>query len=350
MDQVELFENNDKLLNSVKIVRLTDNEARVQNDHLCNFRNLVMKSEEMYPKIDRWLTTKVIPGLLSKERVAYVGYLDEEPAISAVVKKGAVSKFCHLKINPNLQSNRLGEVFFSLMALDVRDFAKDIYFTLPEGLWESKKEFFSSFGFNQAKTSQDQYRTFEEELRCDAPFQHVWKNVRIKLPKIISSFQTNGYSTTSDIILSVKAEIAEKIMSGKKRVEIRTRFNKNLIGAKVAIYASSPKKSIVGQVKIIDVIEGNPKIIWDKYENYLGVSKKIFDKYVGNRSKVYAILLDDVQPFLGEVPLTQLEYLTNKQISPPQSYSTVAGNEKWSEILTVASLLQSSFKYRSIVV
>ena len=62
----------------------------------------------MYPSIDKWFNNKVLPGLKTSERVGYIGYLNELPVISSVLKKGKQAKFCHLKIDKSLQDDNLG--------------------------------------------------------------------------------------------------------------------------------------------------------------------------------------------------------------------------------------------------
>ena len=127
-----------KIKNDFRIVRLSELDAEFKTDHIDNLENLVLANEEMYPKIDKWFKKKVIPGIKTSERVGYVGYVYEKPMISAVVKRGKNSKFCHLRINKDFQDNNLGEIFFSVMALEVRKIANEIHFTLPESLWGKK--------------------------------------------------------------------------------------------------------------------------------------------------------------------------------------------------------------------
>src|SRR6266498_1787465 len=124
-----------------QIVRLAEGDVRCKSDHLAKFENLILGNQPMYPEIERWYSSKVLPGIRKDERVAFIGYLNERPAVSAVVKKGSDAKFCHLRIHEALQDSNLGEVFFSLMALEIRDLAKGIHFTLPESLWKEKGPF-----------------------------------------------------------------------------------------------------------------------------------------------------------------------------------------------------------------
>lgn len=327
-----------------RVVRLTKNDAEDVTDHLNHFKGLVTSCEEMYPRIGDWLEERVIPGLRTPERVAFVGYLDEKPVVSAVVKRGKDAKFCHLKIKDELQDLRLGEVFMSLMTLEVRKIAGEIHFTLPESLWETKKEFFKSFGFHNAVLAHTQYRLFDNELRCSAAFSVVWKAVLEKLPKIGNAFSVGGYSLGEGLLLSIKPTYAIRIVDGLKTVEIRRKFSKRWEGHRVCLYASKPIGALVGEAKIKSVTLGKPMWIWEMFNSSIGTNKEEFDAYVGSAQEVYAIQLTDILPYKAQIPLSQLTHLLSEELRPPQSYCTLEKNKPWAGAVSVAALLHGSFR------
>ena len=331
---------------ALKIVRLSESDAKHQSDHIVNFSKLVLANETMYPGIDKWLKNKVIPGLKASERVAYIGYENENPIVTAVVKHGGDSKFCHLRINDDFQNEHLGELFFSLMALEVRNEARDIHFTLPESLWSKKHDFFKSFGFKEIAKAGTQYRIFDQELRCSAPFHEVWKAVIDKIPKLINNYTIGGYSLHNGLILSIKPEYAQNVLEGKKTVEIRRKFAKKWIGHKAALYASGDKKALVGEATIFDVVAASPSQIWKLYGHEIGCSKDDFDNYTSMGYQVYAIVLSDIQPYNSYIPITQISHLIHKDLTPPQSYFTLEKNKPWAEAVSIASLLQGRFNPR----
>jgi predicted transcriptional regulator len=351
MEQLNLFNTKTvNTLDSIKIVKLDHYDAKRQTDQMIEFNNLILSNEEMYPKIGNWLVDKVIPGLQVKERVAYIGYSNERPIISAVVKKGDLSKFCHLKIENNFQDHNLGEMFFALMSLEVKNYASSIYFTLPESLWEKENNFFKSFGFSSVIKNNVQYRTSDNELKCSAQFQDVWHTVRKRINKFKKVFNSGNFSIENGILLSVKPKYADFIMTGKKNVEIRTIFDENLTGSIVSIYSSSPQKAIVGQAKISNVVKDHPGKIWEKYSTHIHCSLEEFNKYTLLHEQVYAILLDEIKPFRNEVLVSQLSHLTKAKLTPPQSYCKLMNNGGWSKALSVASLLQNNFKSETIYI
>ena len=161
------------LTNPFRIVELKSADARKWTDDVRILKHLIVANEPMYPNIDSWFTEKVIPGLKSSERIAYVAYEGDNPIASAVLKLGKRAKFCHLRIHQDFQDLDLGQMFFTQMTLEARHHASEIHFTLPESLWIRKREFFESFGFASIAKALRQYRHGEEELSCSAPLLNV---------------------------------------------------------------------------------------------------------------------------------------------------------------------------------
>ena len=331
-----------------RIVRLRETDAFGKSDHLKTFTELVEANETMYPGIHNWLKSKVLPGLKSSQRVAYVGYEGEKPIVSAVVKLGGNAKFCHLRIYEDFQDLDLGQVFFSQMAFEIRRVAKKVHFTLPESLWVKRKEFFNSFGFRAAKKADRQYRKGDTEMICSAPFPAVWSAVLEKLPKLMSKFSVGGYSMNNRLLLSVKPKYAEKVFRGEKIVEIRRVFSEKWIGHRVSLYASRPLSALVGEATVENVFAGRPQQIWLKYGPAIGCLKQEFDGYVGSAEKVFAIELRNVLPYVEAIPLNQVTYLLGKELRPPQSHLTLGNNKTWARAISIAALLHGSFRIRDV--
>lgn len=327
-----------------KIVRLREKDARGLSDHLRDFSNLILQNEPMYPRIGKWLSDKVIPGIKSSQRAAYVGYVDGLPGVSAVVKSGESSKFCHLKIREDLQDKHLGEAFFCLMGLYAKASAKEIHFTLPESVWEGEKEFFRSFGFDKAQRAGQQYRLFEDELRCSASFGKVWRAIVEKLPKVSRAFSLNGRSFDTRMLLSIKPEHAIKVLLGKKKVEIRRKFSNKWSGQRVSIYASRPQSSVVGDALIRQVVFDNPECIWDRFGRWIGCTKRQFDSYAGSVTELYAIVLEDVVPYERSISLAEASQAVDTSLRPPQSYCALENSKGWAEAVSMGAILQRGFR------
>jgi len=326
-----------------KIVRLREQDACGLSDHLRDFSHLILQNEPMYPGIGKWLRDKVIPGIRDSQRVAYVGYADGVPAASAVVKCGESSKFCHLRVRDDIQDRHLGEAFFSLMGLEARGLAREIHFTLPESLWEKEKEFFTSFGFDRVVKAGHQYRLFEDELRCSAPFHRVWQSILEKLPKIARAFSVNGCPFNARMLMSIKPEHAASLLSGNKRVELRRRFSKEWIGCRVSIYASHPRCSIVGDALMQEVVVDDPDRIWERFGDQIGCTREQFERYAHGARQLYAIILVDVVPYAKTLSLAEASQAVSAPLRPPQSYRSLETSKRWTEAVSIGALLQRGF-------
>ena len=325
-----------------RLAKMGEAEARRSTDDMRILRKLITENQPMYPNIDRWFDQKVVPGMRSSERVAWVAYEGENAIASAVLKLGRKSKFCHLRIHQDFQDLDLGRMFFSQMTFEARHLAKEIHFTLPESLWFKKAKFFESFGFTCANKSLRQYRRGDTELACSAHLPVVWSAVLRKLPSLRQKFSVSGYSLNNDILVSIRPEYAHQILSGKKLVEIRKRFSERWAGSRVVLYASSPEKALIGEATIRSVTAGHPKEIWARFGSSIGCSPAQFEEYVGSSEKVSAIELEGATPYREPIGLAQLSHLVQEDLRPPQSFCDLRLDDEessWAKAVFVASLL-----------
>lgn len=335
---------------NLKIIRLTKDDILDRTDKVGLLSDQISKHEILYPNIEKWLEEKILPGIKKEKRVAYVGLNNEKPVVSAVLKLGINPKICHLHIDNEIQNQSLGDLFFSMMALDCKRRAKEIYFTLPESLWVDKKAFFKSFGFHEAVKSNRQYRSSEDELWSSASFNVMWGHVLNKLPKIISSLTKTYDNIFNGILMSVKPEYVEKIQSGEKLVEIRKRFSTKWRNCSVTIYSTKPDQAIYGYATIENVIKDTPENIWLRYGDFIGCTKKEFDAYIASSEKIYAIFLKDFKPYLNPIYLSQISYLLNRKgPKPPESYISLEKNQDWAKAVSIAELLHNRFWLYTIV-
>lgn len=334
----------------ISIARLTKEDVVRKSDKVCLMSDLIQQHEPYYPNIKQWFTKKVLPGIETEERIAYIGFCNEEPIVSAVLKRGMEAKFCHLHISDDHRNQGIGDLFFAMMALDLRRPTKEIHFTLPESLWCAKTAFFQSFGFEDVVTAKSQYRLFDEELRASADYSTVWKKAIEKLPNIISRISKYGGGIFNGLLMSIKPKYAEKIKNGDKYVEIRRKFNHKWEGCRVTVYSSSPNQALLGYATIKNVTKAPPERIWSEYEDYIGCTKEEFDEYTVGYGEVYAIPLNDFESYTSPVYLTQVSHLLDSEIRPPQSHLSLGNNDCWAKAVSIAELLHGRFRtYNSII-
>jgi Uncharacterized conserved protein len=107
----------------------------------------------------------------------------------------------------------------------------------------------------------------------------------------------------SDILISINPEFVEKIISGEKRYEFRTRVAKKNV-KKIIIYCTFPTMKVLAEAEIKSVISLNPKDLWEETSKYAGISKERFFKYFSGRIIAYAYELGRVTSYETGKPLS----------------------------------------------
>ena len=128
----------------------------------------------------------------------------------------------------------------------------------------------------------------------------------------------NKGSKGKHLFISVKPEFANKIISQKKKIELRKVKPSVEVGSYVIIYASSPIKSILGFGVVQEIIETTPKQMWKKYSSMLGIDKIRFDDYYNGTEKAIGIKIKNTK----QIPPIHLKDLRNDtpNFHPPQIY------------------------------
>jgi predicted transcriptional regulator len=121
------------------------------------------------------------------------------------------------------------------------------------------------------------------------------------------------------LLISVKEEYTNKILSGEKTIELRKCIPNVSPGDEVLIYCTAPIKAIVGRATVKNVIVHSPNQMWKLHSSKLGISKLAFIDYYNNHKKAIGIVLTDVKKMQKNIELNQLRNrLPN--FSPPQTY------------------------------
>jgi predicted transcriptional regulator len=124
----------------------------------------------------------------------------------------------------------------------------------------------------------------------------------------------------TDAIISINPRHAEKILTQKKTVELRTKGINLPIGSRLWIYTTLPIGRIKSYAEIDFIEHGTPTEIWRKHGRKICISKREFDDYTSTRNLVTAIGLKNISPLKNEICLGELrEFESN--FHPPQFYS-----------------------------
>lgn len=125
------------------------------------------------------------------------------------------------------------------------------------------------------------------------------------------------------VLLSVKPEFAEKILSGEKKYEFRKCLPRQKNVHIVLIYATMPVGKIVGEFYIDRFIKDTPKNLWVETKEHAGITKLYFDEYFHGRKVACAIAIKSVKRYRKEIELRAV--LPNALA--PQSFCYVRTSE-----------------------
>lgn len=106
----------------------------------------------------------------------------------------------------------------------------------------------------------------------------------------------------ANIILPVKPEYVEKILSGEKKYEYRKRLCKNDI-KKIYIYTTSPVKMIVGEAEVIEKIQKKKNELWEQTKDFSGITKEFYDTYFQNQEYACAYHIGHVRAYSNPISL-----------------------------------------------
>lgn len=108
------------------------------------------------------------------------------------------------------------------------------------------------------------------------------------------------------ILMPIKPEYVEKILSGRKRYEYRKTKPKKQNIDKMIIYATFPVMKVVGEVDINNIIEDSPERVWDITKNCSGVSKEFYDLYYKDKEKAITYQIGKITIYDKPLELAEL--------------------------------------------
>ena len=104
------------------------------------------------------------------------------------------------------------------------------------------------------------------------------------------------------VLLSIKPEFVEKIISGKKHFEFRKVLPKEKVST-VVVYATMPVGKVVGEFSVRETLSLPPEQLWRTTEKGAGLSKDFFDAYFDRRETAHAFKIGRFEKYSEEIPL-----------------------------------------------
>jgi predicted transcriptional regulator len=132
-------------------------------------------------------------------------------------------------------------------------------------------------------------------------------------------FGDEFFRSKKDVVLSVRPLYSEKIILGKKTVELRRRFPVSSPRGTIAyIYSTSPVRAMVGSVEIEGVHKLPIPEIWKKFGKMAQIDRNDFDGYFSGLEVGFALKFRNVRPFIRPIDLSELRKRFG--FEPPQSF------------------------------
>ncbi|MCD8032041.1 MAG: ASCH domain-containing protein [Bacteroides sp.] len=127
------------------------------------------------------------------------------------------------------------------------------------------------------------------------------------------------------LFISVKPEFANKIIKKEKTIELRKMKPDVKMGDYIIIYASAPSKSVIGYGVIKQIIEKEPRKMWEDHFASLGIDKEQYFEYYNNKNKAIGIEIDEIKE-INPISLDNLRKI-DPDFHPPQIYKYVSNIE-----------------------
>jgi type I restriction enzyme S subunit len=98
----------------------------------------------------------------------------------------------------------------------------------------------------------------------------------------------------TDILMSIRPPYVDMLLSGCKTVEIRKRAVRAPAGARIWIYATSPRRQVVASARLESVALEAPDEIWRTFGDRAGIDRQEYEAYIGDAELVAALTLAEI--------------------------------------------------------
>lgn len=127
------------------------------------------------------------------------------------------------------------------------------------------------------------------------------------------------------ILLSIHPEFVEKIRSGEKRFEFRTRAPAALEeDPLVLVYETVPAGAVVGYFRVGDMLSLPPSALWERTKGAAGISRARFRAYFRGREAAHALEIAEWRGFVRPLSLRELR----GSPTPPQSFAILSAGQR----------------------
>jgi predicted transcriptional regulator len=125
-----------------------------------------------------------------------------------------------------------------------------------------------------------------------------------------------------EILISIKPKYVDLILSGRKTVELRRQSMRIPPRTRLLLYASSPRRAVVGEARVSFREDLCVEEIWARHGAAAAVSRDELDAYYARASHGVVLGLAEVRRYPASLSLHSLRD-ARKGFRPPQSYMRV---------------------------
>lgn len=136
-------------------------------------------------------------------------------------------------------------------------------------------------------------------------------------------------------IFSIRPQYVEKILSGEKTCEVRSRAVRIPVGSLLWIYATLPVGEISAVAKVRSIQCLSPTAAWERHKGGMGISKSQFAKYANGSKEVSIIELHNVRMLDSPIGLQVLRKVS-RGFQPPQFYRYIDEQDPLLDVLNPA--------------
>ena len=97
-------------------------------------------------------------------------------------------------------------------------------------------------------------------------------------------------------MITLEKKYVDAFLSGKKKIELRTRLPKNISFGDIILCAESGSNGqVVFWFEITKIYKGSPQLLWEMYRKYLCIDIDDYIAYTKDRKNVYGLFLEKIR-------------------------------------------------------
>lgn len=121
------------------------------------------------------------------------------------------------------------------------------------------------------------------------------------------------------LLMSIRKEFADQILSGQKTVELRRRSPRVLDGERLAIYCPTPEMELIAMARVHSIIAASPQKLWTEVSLSSGLRRNEYDEYFLGAKQAVGIFLSEPIRSGSPISLSELREAW-PGFHPPQEF------------------------------